>query len=97
MAIAGNHAADGVTGISFFAAVGLFLAGFALKRHVRITEQPKQMITLNRLLGSPSFSIYAFDNARAKVVDIELREALTRSKEGLLINRDIREGETFEL
>lgn len=98
MTVGGNsHGGDFVTGTTFFAAVGLLLAGIALKRHVRIAEQPKQNITLGRLLTNPSFSAYAFDNARAKVLDEELRETLTRLKEGLLINRDIRETETFDL
>ena len=97
MAVAGNHRADAVGGISFFLAVALLLGGIALKRHVGIAEQPKQTITLARLLTNPTFTAYAIDNARAKVVDEELRETLTRLKEGLLVNRDIKEAETFEL
>ena len=97
MAIAGNHRADAVGGISFFLALGLLLGGIALKRHVGIAEQPKQTVTLGRLLTNPTFTAYAIDNARAKVVDDELRETLTRLKEGLLVNRDIKQAETFEL
>jgi hypothetical protein len=98
MAISGNGpGGDTVTGLSFFAALAMFLAGVALKRHVRIAEQPKQTITLNRLLGNPTFAIYALDNARAKAVDDELRETLARLKDGLLINRDITQPDTFEL
>ena len=78
-------------------ALAMFLGSIALRRHVRVAAQPKQTITLGRLLVNPSFSAYAFDNARAKVLDQELRETLTRLKEGLLVNRDIREAETFEL
>ncbi len=72
--------------------------GIALKRHVHVAEQPSQTITLlNRLLTNPSFSVYAIDNARAKVLDEEIREALARLKDGLLVNRDIKAVETFEL
>ena len=81
----------------FSLALGLLLGGIALKRHVGIAEQPKQTVTLGRLLTNPTFSAYAIDNARAKVVDEELRETLTRLKEGLLVNRDIKQAETFEL
>jgi hypothetical protein len=97
MAIAGHHRADAVAGISFFAALALLLGGIALKRHAGIAEQPKQTITLGRLLTNPTFSAYTIDNARAKLVDEELRETLTRLKEGLLVNRDIKQAETFEL
>jgi hypothetical protein len=92
-----NHAADSTAGFCFFAALALFLGGFALKRHVRVAEQPQQTITLSRLLTNPSFFVYAVDNARAKAVDVELRDTLARLKEGLLVNRDIVAAETFEL
>lgn len=98
MTIAGNnHGGDLVGGICFFAALAMLLGGIALKRHVRVAERPQQTITLGRLLSNPSFSAYAFDNARAKVLDLEIRETLTRLKDGLLVNRDIKAGETFEL
>jgi hypothetical protein len=98
MTAAGNHhGGDTVTGITWFAALAMFLGGIAIKRHVRVAEQPKQTITLARLLTNPSFSAYALDNARAKVLDDELRETLIRLKDGLLVNRDIKQAETFEL
>ena len=98
MTIGGNgHGGDFVTGTSWFAALAMFLAGVALKRHVRVAQQPQQTITLARLLTNPSFSAYALDNARAKVLDEELRTTLGRLKDGLLVNRDIKEAETFEL
>ena len=98
MTVFGNgNGGDAVTSVSFFAALAMLLGGIALKRHVRVAEQPQQTITLGRLLSHSSFSAYAFDNARAKVLDLELREALTRLKEGLLINRDIKAAESFEL
>ena len=92
-----NHGGDLVGGLLVFASIGMLLAGIALKRHVRVAEQLQQNITLGQLLANPSFSAYAFDNARAKVLDEELREALTRLKEGLLVNRDIIDEETFEI
>jgi hypothetical protein len=92
-----GHGGEAVACISFFAALGMLLGGIALKRHVRVAEQPQQTITLSRMLSNPSFSAYAFDNARAKVLDLELRETLARLKEGLLVNRDIKALETFEL
>ena len=52
---------------------------------------------LSQLLSNPTFSVYAIDNARAKVVDIELRDTLTRLKDGLLVNRDLIAAETFEI
>jgi hypothetical protein len=97
MTIGGAHSADSVTGTCWLAALALYLGGVALKRHVRVAEQPRQTITLGRLLVNPSFSAYAFDNARAKVLDGEIRDALTRLKDGLLVNRDIKEAESFEL
>jgi hypothetical protein len=98
MAVTGNGpGGDYVTGVTFFAALGMFLGGIGLKRHVRIADQPRQTITLARLLSNASFSAYAFDNARAKVLDEEIRETLTRLKDGLLVNRDIKAAETFEL
>ena len=98
MTIAGNnHGGDLVGGTTFFAAIGMLLAGIALKRHVRLAEQPSQTITLGRLLSNPSFSAYAFDNVRAKVLDQQLRDTLTGLKETLLVNRDVREEESFEL
>lgn len=98
MTVAGNgRGGDGLTGFCLLAAVAMYLAGFAIKRHVRIAEQPQQTVTLQRLLGHPSFSIYALDNARAKAIGDELRETLTRVKDGLLVNRDIEQAETFEL
>lgn len=98
MTIAGNNqGGDFVGGISWFSALAMFLGGFAMKRHVRIAEQPKQTITLGRLLTNACFSAYAFDNARAKVLDEELRATLIRLKEGLLVNRDIKQAATFEL
>ncbi len=54
--------------------------GIALKRHVHVAEQPSQTITLNRLLTNPSFSAYAIDNARAKVLDEEICEALAKTR-----------------
>jgi hypothetical protein len=97
MTIGGNGSGGAVTGISWIAALALFLGALAFKRHVRVAEQPKQTITLGRLLINPNFSAYALDNARGKALDQEIRETLTRLKEGLLVNRDIRETETFEL
>lgn len=98
MTVAGNsRGGDGLTGFCFFAAVAMYLAGFAMKRHVRIADQPQQTITLQRLLGNPRFSIYGIDNARTKVVGDELRAILARVKDGLLVNRDIEQAETFEL
>jgi hypothetical protein len=98
MTIAGNsRAGDGLTGFCFVAALAMYLAGIAMKRHVRIAEQPQQTITLQQLLGFPTFSIYAIDNARTKVVGQELRTILARVKDGLLVNRDIEQAETFEL
>ena len=92
-----SHGGDFVTGVSWFGALGMFLAGIALKRHVRVADRPQQTITLARLLTNPSFSVYAIDNARAKVVDDEIRNTLARLKEGLFVNRDIKQVETFEL
>ena len=43
------------------------------------------------------FSIYAIDNATTKVVGEELRATLARVKDGLLVNRNIEQAETFEL
>ena len=98
MTVAGNgRGGDGLTGFAVFAAITMYLAGIALKRHVRIAGEPQQTVTLQRLLGNPSFSIYALDNARAKVVGDELRETLARVKDGLLVNRDIEQPDTFEL
>ena len=98
MSVAGNNrGGDGVGGFLAFAALAMFLGGIALNRHVRVAEQPQQIVSLGRLLNNPTFSVYAIDNARAKVVDIELRETLTRLKEGLLVNRDLIAAETFEL
>jgi hypothetical protein len=98
MTIAGDGGGgDAVTGTSWLAALAMFLGGIALKRHVRVAAVPQQTITLGRLLVNPAFSAYAVDNARAKALDQEIRDALTRLKEGLLVNRDVREAETFEL
>jgi hypothetical protein len=98
MTVAGNGAGgDRLTGLSFFAALAMYLAGIAIKRHVRIAEQPQQTVTLQLLLGHPTFSIYALDNARAKAIGDELRSILARVKDGLLVNRDIEQLETFEL
>jgi hypothetical protein len=97
MTFAGSHGGEGLAGFSLFAALAMYLAGFAMKRHVRIADQPQQAITLQRLLGNPTFSIYAIDNATAKVVGEELRDTLTRVKDGLLVNRDIEKAEMFEL
>lgn len=98
MSVAGNgRGGDAIGGFTVFAALAMFLGGIALKRHVRIAEQPEQLVTLSRLLNNPTFSIYAFDNARAKTVDTELRASLARLKEGLFVNRDLIVPETFEL
>ena len=98
MTAAGNPSGgDNFGGGIVFVALGLFLGGVALKRHVRVAERPTQTIALSRLLSDPSFTAYAFDNARAKVLDEEIRDALARLKDGLLVNRDLREAESFEL
>ena len=49
------------------------------------------------LVTNPRFTSYAIDNARAKALDVEVRESLTRLRDGLLVNRDIKEAETFSL
>ena len=98
MTFAGNgHGGDALTGMSFFTALAMFLGGMALNRHLRAAEQPQQIITLSRLLNSATFSVYAIDNARAKIVHAELTDTLTRLKQELLTNRDILTPETFEL
>ena len=97
MSVAGNRSGDALGGFCAFAALAMFLGGIALNRHVRVAEQPQQIVSLGRLLNNPTFSVYAIDNARAKVVDIELRETLSRLKDGLLVNRDLIAAETFEL
>jgi hypothetical protein len=97
MSVARNPHADGFTGFCFLAALALLLGGIALKRHVRVAEQPQQTIALSRLLNNPTFSVYALDNARAKTVDAELRDTVARLKQGLFENRDIMAPETFEL
>ena len=97
MTAAGNHhGGDTITGITWFAALAMFLGGIAIRRHVRVAEQPKQTITLGRLLTNPSFSAYALDNARAKVLADELRETLIRLKDGLPVNRDIKGNYIFD-
>jgi hypothetical protein len=98
MSLAGNgRGGDGVTGFSFLTALAMFIGGIAMNRHVRFAEQPKQNITLQRLLANPSFSIYALDNATAKVIDTDLRATLGRVKDGLLVNMQISQPETFEV
>ena len=98
MTIAGNpRGGDGFTGISFFVAITMYLAGFAMRRHIKVANQPQQIISLNRLLANPRFSIYAFDNATAKAVDSELRTILANVKDGLTENARMLEQETFEL
>lgn len=98
MAIAGNgRGGDSVGGFMLFAAVAMFFGGMALKRYYRIAQLPDQQITLGRLLSNPTFTSLAIDNARAKALDQALRETLTRLKEGLFANRDIKEAETFEI
>jgi hypothetical protein len=98
MSVAGSgRSGDTLGGFCAFAALAMFLGGIALNRHVRVAEQPQQIVSLSRLLNNPTFSVYAIDNARSKVVDIELRETLTRLKDGLLVNRDLIAAETFEL
>jgi hypothetical protein len=97
MAIAGNSHADGFTGFSFFAAIAMYLAGFAMRRHIKVANRLQQVISLSRLLGNPRFSIYAFDNAAAKAIDSELRGILANIKAGLIENARIIEPETFEL
>ena len=97
MAIAGSTHADGFTGFTFLAAIAMYLTGFAMRRHIKVANRPQQIISLNRLLGNPRFSIYAFDNAAAKAIDSELRGILANIKAGLLENARIAEPETFEL
>jgi hypothetical protein len=98
MTFAGNgHGGDATTGLCGFAALAMFLGGVALNRHLRVAEQPQQIVALSRLLNNPTFSVYAIDNARAKAVDLELRDTLSRLKDGLLVNRDLIAVETFEL
>lgn len=98
MSVAGNgRGGDSVGGSLAFAALAMFLGGIALNRHIRVAEQPQQIVSLSRLINNPTFAIYALDNARAKAVDAELRESLVRLKEGLLVNRDKIAAETFEL
>jgi hypothetical protein len=98
MSLAGNgRGGDGVGGSLAFAALAMFLGGIALNRHIRVAERPQQTVPLSRLLNNPTFSVYALDNARAKAVDVELRETLVRLKEGLFVNRDKIAAETFEL
>lgn len=97
MEMAGNRAGDSVFAFTFFAALAMYFGGVALKRHIRIAAQPQQHITMQRLLLNPSFSVYAFDNATAKTIDVEVREALTRLKDGLLANARIAQPETFEI
>jgi hypothetical protein len=92
-----NHAGDAVAGFCFLASLAMLLGGIALRRHLRVAEQPQQTLTLGRLLSNPLFCVYALDNARAKAVDFELRETLARLKDGLLENRDIVAAATFEL
>lgn len=92
-----NHTADAIAGSSFLSAIAMLLGGIALSRYVRLAERPQQAITLSRLLSNPHFFIWAFDNARAKAVDLELRDTLASLKNGLLVNRDIVPAETFEL
>jgi hypothetical protein len=98
MTIAGNsRGGDGFTGISFFSAITMYLAGFAMRRHIKVANQPQQTISLNRLLANPRFSVYAFDNATAKAIDAELRTILANVKDGLTENARMLEQETFEL
>lgn len=98
MTVAGaGRGGDGLTAFCTFLALALFLGGIALKRHIRVAEQPQQIVTLSRLLNNPTFSVYAFDNGRAKAVDAELRASLARLKDGLLVNRDLIAEETSEL
>jgi hypothetical protein len=97
MAVAGSRGGDGVSGFGMFAALAMFLGGVALRRHVKKAKEPEQPITLARLMTNPSFTSYAIDNGRAKTLDQEIRETLTRLKNGLLVNRDIKEVESFEI
>lgn len=98
MTFAGNtRGGDSVGGFLVFTALAMFLGGVALRRYTKKAKDPEQPITLARLMTNPSFSSYALDNARAKAFDQELRDTLTRLKNGLLVNRNIKEVETFEI
>ena len=98
MTMAGNpHGGDATTGLSFFAALAMFLAGVALNRQVHVAQQPIQRISIGQLMSNPVFSVYAMDNASAKLMDLEVRAALERLKNGLLANAAVNEPDTFEL
>src|SRR6185312_15768578 len=97
MSLAGNRSGDALTGCSFFLAIGMFLGGIALRRHVHVAGQLTQTVTLSRLMGNPSFCVWAFDNASAKTTDLDIRAALERVKTGLLANAEIEQPEHFEL
>ena len=98
MTFAGNpRGGDTTTGISFFTALAIFLAGIGLNRHAHITEQPTQRVSIGQLMNNPTFSVYALDNASAKVADLNIRSALERLKNGLLANAGINDPDTFEL
>ena len=98
MTIAGNsQGGDSTTALAVFGALGMFFGGMALRRYFRVAQEPEQTVTLARLLTNPTFTSYAIDNARAKALDVEVRESLARLKDGLLVNRDIKEVETFSL
>ena len=75
----------------------MYLAGFAMRRHIKVANRPQQVISLSRLLGNPRFTIYAFDNSTAKAIDSELRGVLANIKAGLDVNARITAPETFEL
>ncbi len=98
ISIAGNgRGGDALTGFSFLAALGMFLGGIAVSRHIGVAARPTQIVTLGQLMSNPSFSVYAIDNASAKAADLDIRAALERVKSGMLANAEIEPAESFEL
>ena len=87
----------GLGSLMIFAAIGMLVTAFALRRKVAIASIPQQVISLRRLLDVPRFTVYAPDPVRAQNADQAIRKHLTTLKSFLVGSIEIPKPETFEL
>lgn len=87
-----------LAGLLLFAGIGLFLYGWiAGRKQDKRAGNDEQQITIKRLLGNPSFTVYAFDPAAAKGYELQLREHLQNLKDLLINSAQIQGKQSFEL
>jgi len=86
------------TGLLAIGGIGLVIYGWLrLRKEDRRLESSEQEVTVKQLLGTPTFSVHAWNPAAAKGIEEGIRENLVALKSLIQNSAQLQATQTFEL